>query len=86
MTPRGKNSFYLQWLVSMGPMFALLRKEGKHPGPPEPLINYVKYAAKEGRSATFTAAQFTLYWILITLQLLSPSMAMVMADDLWFPV
>lgn len=65
----------------MGPMFALLRKEGKHPGPPELLIN--KYAAKEGKSATFTAAQFTLYWILITLQLLSPSL---MADDLWFPV
>lgn len=48
-------------------LLSILRMEGKHPSPPELLINYVKYLAKEGKSATFTAVQFTLYWILITL-------------------
>lgn len=81
MTPRGKNSFYLQRLVSMGPMFALLREEGKHSGPPEILINYVKYVAKEGKSAKFAAAQFTLFWILITLQLPSPSLSFYIDGD-----
>lgn len=81
MTPRGKNSFYLQNLVSMGPMFALLRNEGKHPGPPELLINYVKYVAKEGKGATLTPARFTLYWILITLQLLSPLLSFYIDGD-----